>query len=78
MVEWVILTSETLRQYGTGHCWISQDELLNSKKRGQFPDEFVKIEDTQTKSLCNLPDVLSIVRIKEVSLGGLLLFIMKR
>jgi hypothetical protein len=32
---------------GTGHGWIAQAELLKMKKNGQFPDEPVKIKDTQ-------------------------------
>jgi hypothetical protein len=32
---------------GTGHGHIAPAELLKLQKSGQFPDEFVKIEDTQ-------------------------------
>ncbi len=32
---------------GTGHGDVAQDELQKLQKSGQFPDEFVKIEDTQ-------------------------------
>jgi hypothetical protein len=32
---------------GTGHGHVAEAELLKLQRRGQFPDEFVKIEDTQ-------------------------------
>ncbi len=32
---------------GTGHGDVEEDELLKLQKRGQFPDELVKIEGTQ-------------------------------
>ena len=47
---------------GTGHGDVVQDELLRLKKNGQFPDDLVN-------SLCNLPDVLTITDIKEITLG---------
>jgi hypothetical protein len=56
---------------GTGHRYVTQTELLKLQRSGQFPDEFVKIEDTN--SLCTLPDVLAIAVIKEITLGGILL-----
>jgi hypothetical protein len=52
--------------------WVAQGELLNLQKKGQFPDESVKINSLMN-SLCNLPDVLGITDIKETALGGLLL-----
>jgi hypothetical protein len=48
-----------------------QAELLKVHKSRQFPDEFVKIR--RTNSPCSLPDVLTIVGIKEIELRGLLL-----
>jgi hypothetical protein len=33
---------------GTDHCWIVQAEFLKMQKSGQFPDELVKIEATQS------------------------------
>ena len=47
---------------GTGHGHVAQDELLNLQKNSQFPDDLVN-------SLCNLPDVLAITDIKEITLG---------
>ena len=32
---------------GTSDGWIEKVELLKLQKSGQFPDELVKIEDTQ-------------------------------
>jgi hypothetical protein len=43
--------------------WQSQTELLNLQKRGQFPDESVKIKDTQIHNV-NVPDVLGIGTLK--------------
>ena len=51
---------------------VEQAELLKLQKSGQFPDELVRIKDSQN-SLCNLPDVLVIADIKTITLGGLLL-----
>ena len=36
---------------GTGHGDVPKTELLRLKKNGQFPDEIVKIEDTQIHSV---------------------------
>jgi hypothetical protein len=47
------------------NCYISETELLKMQKRGQFPDEPVKIKDSQ-------------IFIKELTLGGLLLMITVR
>ena len=55
---------------GTGHGDIAESELLSLEISGQFPDELVKIG---VQIHCNLPDVLTIGGIKEISLGGLLL-----
>ena len=44
-------------------------ELLDLQENGQFPDESVKIEDTQIHN----GDVLAIVGIKDIGLEGRLL-----
>ncbi len=52
---------------GTGHGWIPETELLNLQKRGQFPDESIKMKDTQIHNV-NVPDVLGIGTLKEIVL----------
>jgi hypothetical protein len=52
---------------------MTQVELLKLSKRGQFPDEPVRIKDSQVHNVNSLPDVLGIPRIKEITLEGRLL-----
>ncbi len=56
---------------GRVHGYVAQAELLKMQKSGQFPDELVKIEDTNSQ--CKRPDELAIAGIKEIELEGRLL-----
>jgi hypothetical protein len=53
------------------HGYVAQAELLKMQKRGQFPNELVKIQDTNSQ--CKRPDVLAIAGIKEIEVEGRLL-----
>ncbi len=57
---------------GTDHCWITEVELLTlTTRRGQFPDESVRIKDTPIHFLALFWMLLFICnRIKKVRVEG--------
>jgi hypothetical protein len=55
------------------HGHVSQVEILKVEKRGQFPNDPVRIKRTQIQYVTfQGPDVLGIEDMKEVTIGGLL------
>ncbi len=65
------ISISALMQYGTSG-WITETELLNPQKSGQFPDDPAK-KKRLTNSQCSRPDVLTIEVMKEIVLEGRLL-----
>ncbi len=58
---------------GTHHRYVAQVELLKFQRRGQFPDELVKIEGAQIHYLGSQTYKEYQTLVKEIELGRLLL-----
>ena len=44
---------------GTGHGLVVETELLKGKKKGWFPDDLVKIEDSQIHCVTELTFIIN-------------------
>jgi hypothetical protein len=47
---------------GKVHCLNTRPELLNLQKSGQFPNELVKIEDTQIQYVVSQVIVITVIK----------------